>query len=257
MAGRGSPTISIWRVALRSRRSVLPAFAAAAFLGLWQSGLASQVVGSQTVTGTVSVSGAPARTDLRDVVVWLSPIGARDERRPNATGRFKIEQRDKTFRPHVLAVPVGSFVEFPNLDPIFHNVFSLFDGKRFDLGLYEAGTTRGVNFTRAGICYVFCNIHPDMSAVVVVVDSPFYTTSTGNGALTIPDVPSGRYRMSVWHERFTPEDPREFPKELTIGAGAANIGAIRLRFVKPLPDSHKNKFGHEYAPPGSNGPIYP
>ena len=76
-------------------------------------------------------------------------------------------QREKQFVPPLTIVVRGTTVDFPNEDKIFHNVFSLFDGKRFDLGLYEAGTTRGVNFTRAGVCYVFCNIHPEMSAVVV------------------------------------------------------------------------------------------
>lgn len=255
MAVPGWPITSIWRAALRSNPRLLLGVLIAC-LGLWQSGTAFQGA-PVTVAGTVSVSGAPERADLRDVVVWLSPVGAREARPTGEARRFKIDQRDKTFHPHVLVVPVGSFVDFPNLDPIFHNVFSLFDGKKFDLGLYEAGTTRGVRFTRSGICYVFCNIHPDMSAVVVVVDSNLYATSAANGSVTISDVPPGRYRVSVWHERFTPEDAREFPKEVTIGPGAATVGAIKLKYTRQLPDAHKNKFGREYAPPGTNSPIYP
>lgn len=256
MAGRGWQTISTWRAALRSSPLRLLACAALAWLAFWQAGAAFQS-GPVTVTATVTVSGAPAGTELSDVVVWLRAIGARDSARQPEARRFKIDQREKTFSPHVLVVPVGSFVDFPNLDPIFHNVFSLFDGKRFDLGLYEAGTTRGVRFTRAGVCYVFCNIHPDMSAVVVVVDAPHFAASTANGSVTIPEVPSGRYRMSIWHERFTLEESQAFPKEVTIGPNAANLGAIKLNFAKPLADPHKNKFGHDYVPPGSNSVIYP
>ncbi len=255
MAGRGWPTISTWQAALRSKRRFLLAVLVAC-LWLWQSGAAFQGA-ALTVAGTVSVSGAPERTDGRDVVIWLTPVGARDARPTGEARRYKIDQRDKTFHPHVLVVPIGSFVDFPNLDPIFHNVFSLFDGKKFDLGLYEAGTTRGVRFTRSGICYVFCNIHPDMSAVVVVVDSTLYATSAANGSFAITDVPPGRYRLSVWHERLAPEDAREFPKEITIGPGATAVGAIRLKYTRQMPDAHKNKFGREYAPPGTNSPIYP
>ena len=80
-----------------------------------------------------------------------------------------LRQKNKAFEPHLLVVTIGSNVEFPNDDPWFHNVFSLFNGKRFDLGLYEAGTTRTVHFEREGVSYIFCNIHPEMSAVVVVL----------------------------------------------------------------------------------------
>ena len=76
------------------------------------------------------------------------------------------------FTPHILVVPVGSVVRFPNADPFFHNVFSLFDGKRFDLGLYEAGSTKEVTFSREGLSYIFCNIHPEMSAVVISLSTP-------------------------------------------------------------------------------------
>lgn len=217
-----------------------------------QSGTALQS-GNLTITGTVLLSGSTS-LDKSDVVAWLTPA---DGARPRAGRRFKIVQQGKRFQPHVLAVPVGSFVDFPNMDPIFHNVFSLFDGKRFDLGLYEAGTTRGVSFTKAGVCYVFCNIHPEMSAVVVAVDSAYYTTSTSTGALTIADVPPGRYRLSLWHERFKPENAAEFPREVNLSAANTSIGAIRMVEAKAAGGPHTNKFGHDYLPPPSATPIYP
>ena len=107
------------------------------------------------VTGTITVAAQGKGTPPRnDAVVWLKPL---DVPAAGAAGRapakLKMVQRDKMFTPHLLVVPVGSSVDFPNDDPFFHNVFSLYDGKRFDLGLYEAGTSRSVTFPRAGICW--------------------------------------------------------------------------------------------------------
>src|SRR5256885_8877747 len=109
--------------------------------------------------------------------------------------RARLAQHNKSFEPHVVVVPVGSVVAFPNRDPWFHNVFSLFEGKRFDLGLYEAGTSRAVHFDRPGISYIFCNIHPQMSAVVVTLNTPYWTFSDRNGHVTIANVPVGRYAL--------------------------------------------------------------
>ncbi len=239
-----------------SRRLAGAALVVCAALGAWQ--LTGSAQGTLAVTGAVVVSGQGAGfTDRSDVVVWLSPASDAPRPRMPQGRRFTIVQQGKRFQPHVLVVPVGSAVDFPNLDPVFHNVFSLFDGKRFDLGLYEAGTTRGVNFTRTGVCYVFCNIHPDMSAVVVAVDSPYYATSAATGSFTIADVPPGRYRLSVWHERFKPEDATEFPKEVSLAAGAATLAPIRLMSAGRVPAPHTNKFGHEYTPPSPASPAYP
>src|SRR5882762_1954412 len=109
-------------------------------------------------------------------------------------------------QPHVLVVPVGSAVDFPNRDPFFHNVFSLFDGKRFDLGLYEAGASNSVRFDRLGVSFLFCNIHPEMSAVVIAVDTPYYGVSDRAGNITVSGVPDGTYEVHVWHERSLAED---------------------------------------------------
>ena len=257
MDARGWPTISIWQAALSSKQRW---WSGVALLGvaavMWQTvGLALQS-GSLTVTGTLSIAGFTA-PDKSEVVAWLSPAGDAARPQPGTGKRFKIVQHQKRFQPHVLAVPVGSFVDFPNLDPIFHNVFSLFDGKRFDLGLYEAGTTRGVSFTKPGVCFVFCNIHPEMSAGVVVVDSPYFTTSSATGTLTIADVPPGRYRLSLWHERFKPENSADYPKDVTVSATSTSLGVIRLVEAKAAAGSHTNKFGQDYVPPGATSPIYP
>ena len=132
----------------------------------------------------------------------------------------QLLQRNKTFEPHVLIVPLGTMVEFPNQDPFFHNIFSLYDGRRFDLGLYESGTKRSVKFDRPGVSFLFCNIHAEMSAVVLSVDTPYFALSDRNGNVTIRDVPDGRYQMHVWYERSAPE-------QLTrIDAGGSDFGLV-------------------------------
>ena len=103
--------------------------------------------------------------------------------------RATILQKDKTFSPHVLAIPVGSLVDFPNADPIFHNAFSSYSGQVFDVGLYPPGTSRSVRFTREGVVRVFCNIHSSMSAMIVVLATPYYATTRKDGSFEIAGVP--------------------------------------------------------------------
>jgi len=141
---------------------------------------------------------------------------------------------------------MGSVVDFPNLDPFFHNVFSLFDGKRFDLGLYEAGTTREVNFNAAGICYIFCNIHPEMSAVIVVVKTPYFGVSNSSGAVSIPSLPPGRYELNVWHERCLPATLKGAAREVVVSSRSPSLGDIRLAESGDLLKNHKNKYGRDY-----------
>jgi len=165
-------------------------------------------------------------------------------------------QKNKSFEPHLLVVPVGATVEFPNADPWFHNVFSLFDGKRFDLGLYEAGTSRKVHFDRAGISYIFCNIHSQMSAVVVVLDTPYYGISRGAGTVSIPDVPPGRYRLNVWNEAALPDQLNAVSRDVVISESTPSVGVIHIAQTHDLLLSHKNKYGVEYDNPDPSNPIY-
>ncbi|MBV9610497.1 MAG: hypothetical protein JO187_13130 [Acidobacteria bacterium] len=167
-----------------------------------------------------------------------------------------MTQKNKSFSPHVMVIPAGSTVEFPNKDPFFHNVFSLFEGKRFDLGLYEAGTARIVHFDRPGVCYIFCNIHPEMSAVVVVVDTPFYGISDKAGNVTIADVPQGQYTAHIWYEGGAPEQLKPMTRPLAVTAASHSLGSIRLVEVKGLLVSHKNKYGREYDKPTPSSPVY-
>lgn len=215
---------------------------------------------NSAVTGQVRLDweeGSAANEEVR-AVVWLSPAdgasparlsGVRSERR-------EIVQRDKRFEPDLLAVEVGTVVDFPNLDPFFHNVFSLYNGTRFDLLLYEAGATRSVPFDRPGICYIFCNIHSEMSAVVVVVDSPWFVVASVPGEFRIDDVPRGRYRLQVWAERGTPESLETAGHELSVGSGVTVVDPIALKTAPGVVEVHANKYGREYDPPVFASPIY-
>src|SRR5437764_9206173 len=135
-----------------------------------------------------------------NVVVWLTPIGVEPAAKVEPKQPLVLVQHHKSFEPHLLVVPVGAVVQFPNRDPFFHNVFSLFEGKRFDLGLYEAGSTRNVSFDRPGISFIFCNIHAEMSAVVIALDTPYYGISNRKGEIVIQNVPAGHYNMHTWYE---------------------------------------------------------
>ncbi len=162
-------------------------------------------------------------------------------------------QKNKSFEPHLLVVPVGSAIDFPNRDPWFHNVFSLFEGKRFDLGLYEAGESRVVHFDRAGISYIFCNIHPEMSAVVIAVATPYYAVSAKNGSLVLHNVPPGKYSLRVWSDRALPDALRSFEREVIVNGNAHSLGEIVLPAFSS-PQHHLNKYGREYDPhSGSDG----
>ena len=143
-----------------------------------------------SVEGVVRVGGRLEK----DVVIWLVDVPGSAP----APGRVLLDQRKLTFTPHVLAVRVGTSVEMPNNDRVFHNVFSFKDGKKFDLGLYPAGSSKLVTFDRPGVSRVFCNIHPSMAAYVVAVDSAFFGVSNDTGRFTMSAVPPGTYTFRAW-----------------------------------------------------------
>jgi len=154
-------------------------------------------------------------------------------------------------------VRVGSTVDFPNRDPFFHNVFSLFDGKRFDLGLYEAGATNSVRFDREGISYLFCNIHPEMSAVVVTVNTPYSAVSDKSGAVSISSVPDGRYELHLWYERSLPEDLKRLVRTVHISSTSHDLRTLKVPLNPNFTTSHKNKYGQDYEPPPPQGYGHP
>ena len=194
--------------------------------------------------------------DSSNVAAWLVPddpatqaVAQNPPQRPEPI----IIQKNKMFEPHVTVVHVGSSVAFPNEDPFFHDVFSLYNGKRFDLGLYEAGTTRTQHFDKLGVSYLFCNIHENMSAVVLAVDTPFYGVSDHSGRIEITDVPDGHYMLHVFYERSTADQLKGLDRAVAISAGSRSIDAIHVATSPDVNLSHKNKYGQEYVPPSSSG----
>lgn len=194
--------------------------------------------------------------DASKAVVWLTPIGATVEPpKQQASEIPQLVQKNKSFQPPLLVIPVGGKVEFPNHDPFFHNVFSLFEGKRFDLGLYESGTTRFVQFDQPGISFIFCNIHVQMSAVVIALATPYYAISDSRGELSLPNVPPGRYEMQVFHSAVAPDVLRAASREITVAPGATSLGTFSL-VESNLELSHKNKYGRDYDRPEPDSPAY-
>jgi len=152
--------------------------------------------------GTLNSLGhanTPARAPTpRDVVVYLTGDNAR--RSPATRGATpELKQINQSFEPHVLGIPVGTTVEFPNMDLVYHNVFSYSKTKRFDLGYYGKGKSRQVTFDKPGMVQVFCDIHSTMSAYVLVVDTPFVTQPDDSGTYSFSDLPNGTYTLTVWH----------------------------------------------------------
>jgi len=179
------------------------------------------------------------------VVIWLNPTSD-DPQASAKPGHFRLVQKDKSFHPHLLVVPLGSSVDFPNMDPFFHNVFSQFNGKRFDLGLYDEGSNKTVRFDHEGVSYIFCNIHPEMSAVVIALSSPYVDTSSQDGKIELHDVPSGSYEMHVWAEGADSKQLNALTRVVRIGPSQTDLGAIQL--VESGAHTHKNKYGQDYFP---------
>jgi plastocyanin len=217
-------------------------------------------VGAQETTLSARVKVMEGGTQketaqAENVVVWLSPIGAHVPARPFPNHPLRLTQHNKSFEPHLIVVPVGAVVQFPNRDPFFHNVFSLFEGKRFDLGLYEAGTSRNVSFDRPGVSYIFCNIHAEMSAVVIALDTPYFGVSDRKGEVVISRVPTGRYTLRVWYETALPETLNAMTREISVAESSSTLGVLEIP-AGPAATAHKNKYGMDYEPPNPNSPGY-
>lgn len=216
------------------------------------AGLAATLLGGRpavaqrgpTVSGKIVVldKGNKPATDVGQAVVWLE--SARPG--PVAPMTAPIVASDKEFKPRVVVVTVGSTVAFPNSDPFDHNVFSLSQEGTFDLGLYGRGIAKSTQLKRPGIIRVYCNVHAQMSAFVVVRDSPFYAQPGGDGRFSIGPVPPGEYALRAWHERAV-----ELPPQ-TVQVAASGLSGLDLqldargyKFVQ-----HLNKFGQPYPTRG-------
>jgi plastocyanin len=199
----------------------------------------------------IAVGPTGSTKDASKIVVWLSPINSvRPVRATVDSPHYRCLQHNKRFEPGLLVIPVGSVVDFPNLDPWFHNVFSLYRGKRFDLGLYQAGAQRSVHFDRVGPSYLFCNIHPEMTGVVLALDSELFGVTDKNGRYTITGVAPGRYILRVWYENARPEALQALQRQVTIERDNQALQMIAVPAAKRTPAQHKNKYGQDYDPQG-------
>jgi plastocyanin len=154
--------------------------------------LAISCASAATVSGVASLAG---KGPARDVAVYLE--GAEHGApMPNAV----VDQRHKMFSPHVSIVTTGTTVQFPNNDTVFHNVFAYFRAKRFDLGMYPHGASKSVTFDKDGLVVLLCNIHSDMSAFIMVVDTPYHAVTDGSGHFKITGVKPGKYKLRAWSE---------------------------------------------------------
>jgi plastocyanin len=146
----------------------------------------------------------PQKHPAAPAVAWLEPLAGTPAVPFISDERYTLLQKNRAFVPHLLIVPVGTVVAFPNADPFFHNVFSLFDGRRFDLGLYEAGSSKSVTFSREGVSYIFCNIHPEMSAVVLALSTSLYAVANDKDSLLLSSLAPGDYKLHIWIEGVPP-----------------------------------------------------
>ena len=221
---------------------------------IWVPGLIAQA----RISGHVTIIHPPrSKVDKDDsgAVISLVPLNgtAAGSEPPR---HFRLAQKNKSFEKHLLVISAGSIVDFPNFDPIFHNVFSLFNGQRFDLGLYESGTTRSVKFAKPGVSYIFCNIHPQMEAVVVTVPTPWFAVTRADGDFTINNVPPGRYEMQVWFERASAEELSALTRTIAVESDV-ELPEFTVHSVNVVPAQHKNKYGRDYDVSSPDSPYTP
>lgn len=208
--------------------------------------LAAFPLAAASVTGKVSFVTKRGQNPVpAETLVWIEPLTTKTPRLTPAT--FQITTRNKTLVPHVLAIPVGSTVVFPNDDPISHNLFSLSSNNAFDLGLYRKGAGKSQKFETPGIVNVYCNVHPNMSAVIHVMATPYFAFADANGSFSVANVPPGRYRLVAWNEQG---GQNEAPVEIS-GPAAPPALALTLDSRNYRVTQHLDKAGKPYKAPSS------
>ncbi len=202
------------------------------------------ILSAATVSGKVSfLTKRGQHPVVAETLGWREPADGRPPKTAATTAEMLT--RGKMLSPHVLAIPVGSTVTFPNDDPISHNLFSLSPHNAFDLGLYRRGSGKSHKFETPGMVNVYCNVHPNMSAVIWVMDTPYYAFADPTGAYSISDVPAGRYRLVAWNEQSGEvESPVEVAKGVATGQTALLLDSRSYRYVQ-----HLDKAGKPYRPP--------
>ena len=206
--------------------------------------IAAGSAAAANIAGRVSfLSKRGQNPNAAETIIWLEPVGARVPHRPAVT--LQMTTRNKTLIPHVLAVPVGSTIAFPNDDPISHNLFSLSPANSFDLGLYRRGAGKSHKFDEPGVVNVYCNVHPTMSAVIHVMATPYYTFADASGNYNFSEIPAGRYKLFAWNEQGgTTESSVEVSNSgMVSGNLAVTLDSRNYRAL-----AHTNKEGKSYAP---------
>ncbi len=219
---------------------LLPRFFNPGLLGSLICALAfGSMVSAGDIVGRVDLTekGGKKATDLSDVVVYVE--NSRAKAKP---GKEVVTMKSKSFAPHVIVVGTGTTIEFPNEDPILHNVFSV-SGEGFDLGLYKRPKSGSRIFDKPGVYTLYCNIHPQMSALVVVRDSPYFAKVTKEGAFRIEGVPAGEYKVTAFHER----SGEATPVSVKVPATGEATAALSLDAASYKRIAHKNKFGKDYG----------
>jgi len=201
-------------------------------------------VHAHEVSGTVEVilKGEKRKTDLSSVIVYLDSVQKENNDIPPEilTKRFVMMTRNKQLSPRAMAVPVGVSVDFPNYDAIFHNLFSVSAPNNFDLGLYKGGASKSKVFEHPGIVKVFCNVHPHMSATIVVSASPYYAAADKSGNFSFGTIPNGTYQLRAYTEEG------QTSQLIQVGMSPLTVKlSIDGRNFKKL--RHKNKFGKDYS----------
>jgi plastocyanin len=228
------------------RRQTLPPAAGFAIAGALLAGPA--LAGDVRVT--VSVVTPEKKTGPgAGAVVWVVDAAAAKQAAP--TSKPRIASKSKRFDPHVAVVPAGGTVQFPNLDGIYHNVFSLSEKARFDLGLYRNGASRAMSFENPGVVKIYCNIHPQMAAVLLVIDGGIWAQAGEDGTAVLAHVPAGRTTVRAWDEKGG---------EFTAVVDVPETGTIPLAVSFDgsgwRETAHKNKYGKDYPPPDDDGNRY-
>lgn len=190
-----------------------------------------------SLTGTMQIDGRAASGAFG--LVTLEPVDGKWK--PRTPKKLSIEQRNREFLPHLMAISVGSTVSFPNFDTVFHNVFSTSPTGPFDLGLYKVGESRDYTFTREGIIRIGCNLHANMSAYIAVVSAPAYVVTDANGGFAFKHLPPGRYKLKAWSER----SKAPITQDVTIKAGKndVSVGVAGDAPAGPQPDKFGGKRG--------------
>ncbi|HWE51886.1 MAG TPA: hypothetical protein VG273_18980 [Bryobacteraceae bacterium] len=229
---------------------------------IWRSLIFFSCIGcayGATLSGTIALrdSRVEAVNKLKDysgAIVSAEPVNGEP---PLPAARHAVMlQKNKMFTPHVLPITTGATVDFPNADPIFHNAFSSYSGQIFDVGLYPPGTSRSVRFARPGVVRVFCNIHPAMSAIILVLNTPYFATTAKDGSFEM-NLPPGDYDLRVFHERATEQTLSNLSLRIVVGDEPVRLPAIAVSEAGYLLAPHKNKYDREYQTAPDDQSLYP